>query len=234
MSVSPLVLDGREGWQFSVRDSGRGLSEEQQAHLFEPFNRLGAEREGIEGRGIGLSTVRHLVQLMGGRLEVQSRVEDGSDFRVWLPAAQHGPAPVMDNAAPAMAQGPAGQEQRRPLRVLYIEDNPVNVQVVQELVAMWPDVHLQCAPDGASGVALALSETPDLVLVDLHLPDIDGYEVLRRLRAAGVPGERVALSANAMPDEVARARAAGFDDYWTKPLDFKQFIAGIDRLARRP
>ncbi len=212
-----VALEGRNGWELSVQDSGRGLSAAQQAHLFEPFNRLGAEREGIEGRGIGLSTVQHLVQLMGGRLQVHSRPGEGSEFRVWLPAAEAAGASI-----------PA-----RTLRLLYIEDNPVNAQVLNELAAMWPHVELACAADGAAGVELASREPHDLVLVDMQLPDIDGHEVLRRLRAQGGRAMVVALSANAMPDARRRALAAGFDDYWTKPLDFKQLMTGIDRLTSK-
>jgi PAS domain S-box-containing protein len=217
LSAQRIEVDGRDGWELSVRDNGRGLSDEQQAHLFEPFNRLGAEREGIDGSGIGLSTVQQLVQLLGGRLRVQSRSGQGSDFRVWLPAAE-----ARDAAAPT-----------RSLRVLYVEDNPLNVRVLQELVAMWPHVELNCASDGRSGVALALREPHDLVLVDMQLPDIDGHEVLRRLRVQDCRATLVALSANALPDERVRALAAGFDDYWTKPLDFKQLMAGLDRLNPR-
>ncbi|MCI1113989.1 ATP-binding protein, partial [Stenotrophomonas maltophilia] len=91
--VQPVAAAGVAGWELAERDTGRGLSAEQQAHLFEPFNRLGAERDGIEGRGIGLVTVRQLVQVMGGRLHLQSRVGEGSEFRVWLPQAGCNPAP---------------------------------------------------------------------------------------------------------------------------------------------
>jgi CheY-like chemotaxis protein/nitrogen-specific signal transduction histidine kinase len=227
VSACRTGLDGAAGWELSVRDNGRGLSEAQQAHLFEPFNRLGAEREGIEGRGIGLSTVRQLVQLMGGRVQVHSRPAQGSDFRVWLPAA-----PGADQADPADGGAAmARPADAAPMRLLYIEDNPVNALVVRELVALCPQVELRCAVNGRQGMALALDERPDLVLVDLQLPDIDGYEVLRQLRAADPQATVVALSANALPDEMARARAAGFDDYWTKPIDFEQFLGGLDRLA---
>jgi PAS domain S-box-containing protein len=217
--------DGVLGWALSVRDNGRGLSVEQQSHLFEPFNRLGAERDGIEGRGIGLATAQHLVRRMGGQLQVQSRLGEGSEFVVWLPESEA--AGIAGNADADMRALAAAV----PLSLLYVEDNAVNALVVQELVALRPNVVLRVAADGASGVALALRDRPDLVLVDMQLPDIDGFEVLRRLREQGSPARLVALSANAMPDAVARARAQGFDDYWTKPIDFKQFLDGLDRLA---
>lgn len=96
---------------------------------------------------------------------------------------------------------------------------------------MRPNFAFACAVDGLSGVAQALRDKPDLVLVDMQLPDIDGYEVMRRLRGQATNACLIALSANAMPDEATRAKAAGFDDYWTKPIDFDRFLSGLDRLA---
>ena len=225
VDVQAVEADGVAGWELSVRDNGRGLSSDQQAHLYEPFNRLGAEREDIEGRGLGLTTVRHLVQLMGGRLQARSHAGQGSEFRVWLKAAS---ADAVRGGTVDRAGRPGGTQ---PLSVLYIEDNPVNALVVQELVAMRPNFVYGCAVDGLSGVAQASRDKPDLVLVDMHLPDIDGYEVMRRLRGQATNAQLIALSANAMPDEAIRAKAAGFDDYWTKPIDFNQFLSGLDRLA---
>jgi PAS domain S-box-containing protein len=212
--------DGSAGWELAVRDTGRGLSGEQLAHLYEPFNRLGAERDGIEGRGIGLLTAHHLVQLMGGSLQVQSRLGEGSEFRVWLPEAAAAPAPPRVHARAASA-----------LTLLYVEDNAVNALLVRELLALRPGVALHVAADGCAGIEAARQHRPDLVLADMQLPDMDGHELLRGLRAAGHRGPVVALSANALPDAVAQARAAGFDDYWTKPIDVNRFLAGIDRLA---
>jgi hypothetical protein len=212
------------GWWLRVRDTGRGIAPEQMARLFEPFNRLGAESGPVQGHGLGLATTRQLVQRMGGRLEAHSVLGQGSEFAVWLPAAAGEAAP-----APLPRQVPAGAGRR--LDVLYVEDNPVNVLVVAELLALRPGVHFASAADGRGGVAAALRARPDLVLVDIHLPDIDGHEVLRRLRAGGYGGSCIALSANAMPDDLARSRAAGFDDYWTKPIDFDHVLAKIDELA---
>jgi signal transduction histidine kinase/ActR/RegA family two-component response regulator len=229
LSLSRLVVEGSPGWELTVRDTGRGLSPQQQAHLYEPFNRLGAEREGIEGRGIGLMTVHHLVHVMGGRLQVQSRVGEGSEFRVWLPVALR--------AASATAHADAGEAAAAhpgALSVLYVEDNAVNVLVVRELVGLRPNVTLHVAADGVGGLEAALCHRPDLVLMDMQLPDMDGHELLRRLRARQLRSRIIALSANAMPDAVCKARAAGFDDYWTKPIDIAQFLAGLDRLAAEP
>jgi CheY-like chemotaxis protein len=136
-------------------------------------------------------------------------------------------------AAAVALQSAAPPPPLRALSVLYIEDNPVNVILVEELVTMRANVRLSCAKDGLSGVAQALTECPDVVLIDMQLPDIDGFEVLRRLRTASTLAHcvKIALSANGMSDDIARARAAGFDDYWTKPIDFKRFLADLDALA---
>ncbi len=121
-----------------------------------------------------------------------------------------------------------------PPQILYIEDNLVNQLVVEELVAQRPHLRLSCAADGASGLSAARSLQPQLILLDMQLPDMDGYEVLRLLRAdastTALPC--IALSANAMPEDIRRALAAGFAAYWTKPIDFKAFLAGLD--ARFP
>ena len=120
--------------------------------------------------------------------------------------------------------------------VLYIEDNPVNALIIVELIARRRDLILHVAEDGASGVAKAQSLVPDLILLDMQLPDFDGHEVLRRLRAdpatARIPV--IALSANAMPADIERALRAGMTDYWTKPLDFSAFMASIDALFGPP
>lgn len=124
-------------------------------------------------------------------------------------------------------------------RMLYIEDNPVNILVVEELVKSRPALSLVCEIDGTSGLARARSMRPDLILLDMQLPDFDGYEVIARLRAdtdawvAAIPC--IALSANAMQEDIRRAKAAGFHAYWTKPIDFKAFLQGLDEFfAARP
>lgn len=119
-----------------------------------------------------------------------------------------------------------------PHQLLYIEDNPVNTLVVQELVAMRPGLKLDCAADGVSGLALAMQLAPELILIDIQLPDIDGFEVLRRLRAQPQTAHIrcIAVSADALASDIARARQLGFSDYWTKPLDFTQFLGGLDAM----
>ena len=219
----------------SVRDSGRGLTPLQLEHLFEPFNRLGAEHDAIEGVGIGLVIVRRLVDLMGGTIEATSTPGEGAEFRICFASAERStrpPAPLATRAGGLDSRRP---HPATPLNILYIEDNAVNVILVQELVAMRGRDRLHCAADGISGVTAAQTEAFDLILVDLQLPDIDGYEVQRRLRAQAPPpsGRRlvVALSAHATPEDMRAAIAGGFDDYWTKPIDFKRFLGALDQIA---
>jgi CheY-like chemotaxis protein len=224
----------REGGRVVLRvaDTGRGMSELQLRHLFEPFNRLGVEREGIEGTGIGLAIVKALVGRMGGTVAVQSEVGVGTTFTLSLAdAGGDAPAAVVAPTASrpmALASSPAGSRGT----LLYVEDNPVNAMIISELVSRRADLALHIAADGASGVDKALELQPDLILLDMQLPDFDGHEVLRRLRAepatAGIPV--IALSANAMPEDIDRALRAGMADYWTKPLDFRAFMTSLETL----
>ena len=209
-------------WCVSVRDDGRGVAPGQRDKLFDAFDRLGAERDGVPGVGLGLTIVRRLAEFMGGSIDVNSAAGEGSEFRVRLDAAV--PPPRVEPPAP---------QPDAPLTVLYIEDNHVNVILVQELIRMRPGMVLHCAETGAAGVAAALTYRPELVLIDMQLPDFDGFEVLRRLRAEPSLGGSllVALSANTHGDDIARARESGFDDYWTKPINLKQFLGAMDTLV---
>ncbi|MBL0727443.1 PAS domain-containing protein [Piscinibacter sp. HJYY11] len=213
-----------------VQDTGLGMTPEQLAHLFEPFNRLGRERDGIEGTGIGLAVVKALARRMKGEISVESQAGLGSTFSVRLPRA--------DDAVPATEATPllsvpvaAAPAARRSGSVLYIEDNPVNVLLVEELIRMRPGLAFHAAATGMAGVAQAAQLRPDLILIDIQLPDIDGFEVLHHLRQQEATARTpcIALSANAMPDDIERARNAGFSDYWTKPIDFANFLAALDR-----
>ncbi|MFN0185809.1 MAG: PAS domain-containing protein [Aquabacterium sp.] len=227
-----------------VSDTGRGMTRQQQAGLFEPFNRLGAEHSGIEGTGIGLAIVKATVERMGGSVAVSSEAGQGSRFELRLPTTDEPAAPVdtplaatpgavaADTGAPAIKAAQAAPSHR----VLYIEDNAVNVLIVRELLARRTDIAFESAESGLDGIARARDWQPDLVLLDMQLPDIGGDEVLRRLRAdpatAGICC--MALSANAVPEDVERALASGFAAYWTKPLDFDAFMHALGRqLASR-
>ncbi|MBT9525045.1 MAG: PAS domain-containing protein [Rhizobacter sp.] len=236
-NIHVSVIDGAHDVVLTVADTGRGMTRQQMSHLFEPFNRLGVEHEGIEGAGVGLSVVKALVERMGGSVRVQSTPGVGSRFEVHLPRHT---GPIEADAVPPQApqavlppaEAPTAPRPQRAGRLLYIEDNPVNALLVEEMVRQHAGLQIESVASGLEGVARAHELQPDLILVDMQLPDINGYEVLRLLRAQpSTAGIRcIALSANAMPEDVDRATAAGFSDYWTKPINLRNFLAALDRL----
>lgn len=212
-----------------VFDTGAGLAPPQLAQLFQPFNRLGKEAGVEEGTGIGLVVTKRLVELMGGSIGVESRVGQGSEFWIDMKLAE---APQY---APAASD--AGRASLRqivtdaPVRtLLYVEDNPANLELVEELVARRPDLQLLSAPDAETGLALVRSRNPEVILMDINLPGISGIEAMRILRAdpatAHIPV--VALSANAVPRDIEKGLAAGFFSYLTKPIKVVQFMDALD------
>jgi PAS domain S-box-containing protein len=213
----------------TVADSGQGITPEGLGQLFQPFARLGAEYGAIEGTGIGLSICKRLVEMMGGRIGAHSEVGVGSRFWIDLPIDRLAPSPSAPVAALA---DPDPLRYRRPACLLYVEDNPANLALVQHIVARHPGLRLISAPSGMLGFDLARSHRPDLILLDIHLPDISGYQLLDKLR--GHEATRtipvIAVTANAMPGEALKAREAGFDDYLTKPIDVPRFDATLQRL----
>ncbi|MFL6631600.1 MAG: ATP-binding protein [Massilia sp.] len=217
--------------RLSVQDTGVGLTPEQVAGLFQPFNRLGQEAGTQEGTGIGLVVTRRLVELMGGEIGVTSSPGVGSVF--WIELACTDSAGDTAAAPPAARIAAAVADERAPAQpstVLYIEDNPANLKLVQEIVRFRPDLRLVSAPDGHFGLSLARSQKPDIILMDLNLPGLSGFEVLAQLRrepeTARIPA--IAVSANAMRADIERALAAGFERYLTKPIDIGQFNEAID------
>jgi signal transduction histidine kinase/ActR/RegA family two-component response regulator len=215
----------------SVLDTGMGLGSEQMAALFQPFNRLGQEGGAQEGTGIGLVVTRRLVELMGGTIGVTSTPGVGSTFYVELATAEPSvPAPPAQAQAPAAQDGSAAAPDDAPHLVLYIEDNPANLKLVQEIMGFRPDLRLLSAPDAHFGLSLARSHRPEVILTDLNLPGMSGLDVLAELRSdpatSGIPV--IALTANAMPRDIERGLAAGFARYLTKPIDIGKFNEAID------
>jgi len=233
VQLEAQVVNGRVA--LSVSDNGPGLSPAQQAHLFEPFNRLGAERSGVEGTGIGLVIVKRLVELMGGEVQVSSTPEVGTTVRVWLPQAE---APAADHAdAPRSTRsgfGALDDDGTRTLHVLYAEDNPVNVELVRQVMLMRPQWTLTVATCGADAIAMAISRPPDLLLLDMHLGDMSGLDVSDALHAHPATSDipRAALSADVMPDQIEAARQRGFVEYLSKPLDVGGLLKLLDRCAQ--
>jgi signal transduction histidine kinase/ActR/RegA family two-component response regulator len=215
--------------RISVRDTGHGLSPEQLEQLFQPFNRLGKEAGGEEGTGIGLVVTKRLVELMGGRIGVESVVGQGSVFWAELALAQ---APSF--AALEMRDGAdanAGTDSNAPVRtVLYVEDNPANLELVEQLIARRPDLRLLSAPDGKLGIEYARAYLPDVILMDINLPGISGIDAMTFLRAdrltAHIP--IIALSANAVPRDIQKGLDAGFFNYITKPIMVNKFMDALD------
>lgn len=219
-----------------VRDSGVGIGIEQQARLFRPFERVLSDAASVEGTGIGLALSRHLMLAMGGTIGVDSVHGVGSRFWIELPlheAAQSGRAALLPMPGDAAAEPPAGPEaspgngSKAPLRhVLYIEDNPVNVVLMEAMLAQLPGVVLASEMLPLPGLERARQLLPDLILLDIQLPGMSGLELLRELRAdlttRHIPV--VAVSANAMDADVASGLAAGFFDYITKPLELQRLL----------
>jgi CheY-like chemotaxis protein len=214
--------------RLNVRDTGPGLSAEKLTQLFQPFNRLGQERGAEQGTGIGLVMSKRLVELMGGALGVESRVGEGSTFW-WELAAAAAPKLHLKTALPEAARAEA--QAGGPLRtLLYVEDNPANLKLIEQLIARRPTLRLLTAVDGNVGIQMARAHQPDVVLMDINLPGISGIEALKILRddpeTAHIP--IVALSANAMPRDVEKGITAGFFSYLTKPIKVDEFMTALD------
>jgi PAS domain S-box-containing protein len=213
----------------SVQDSGAGLPPEEVAQLFQPFNRLGQEGGGQEGTGIGLVVAKQLIELMGGMIGVKSAVGAGSKFWFELNASAE-PALPIESASPALVL-PLPIERNAPRRtLLYVEDNPANLKLVEQLIARRSDLCLLTAGDGLTGIALARAQLPEVILMDINLPGISGIETLAVLRADPLTAHItvVALSANAMPHDIAKGLEAGFFRYLTKPIKVVEFMDTLD------
>ena len=218
--------------RISVTDSGAGLAPRQIAQLFQPFNRLGKETGTEQGTGIGLVLTKRLVELMGGNIGVTSTVGEGSEFCIEMPAAADR-SPVVADTASLVPALPASNLPARTL--LYVEDNPTNLELVKQLLERRPDLRLLSAANGKLGIMLARACRPDLILMDINLPGIDGIETMRILRTdpATQPIPVIALSAYALHADIENGLAAGFADYLTKPIKVDRFMAVLDAALQR-
>jgi PAS domain S-box-containing protein len=214
--------------RISIRDTGEGLSPGQIAQLFQPFNRLGQESKSIEGTGIGLVVSKRLVESMGGMIGLESTVGEGSVFWIDLVLSDQPENLKTEKPLDVPSTNPDGDAPT--YTILYVEDNPANLMLVEDLIARRRNVHLLTAMDGNSGVELARAALPDIILMDINLPGISGISALRILTAdlATTHIPIIALSANAIPHDIEKGLAAGFFRYLTKPIKVDEFMKTID------
>jgi PAS domain S-box-containing protein len=211
--------------RISVRDTGAGLSPEKLAQLFQSFNRLGQEASGEEGTGIGLVVSKRLVELMEGTIGVESVVGTGSVFWIELLPEEDPHAGYIKAACVTIVDSSVSKGTRSRL-LLYIEDNPANLKLIEQLISRRPDMRLLTAQNGRDGINLARVSLPDVILMDINLPGINGIEAMKILRldpaTAHIP--IVALSANAIPSDIEKGLEAGFHRYLTKPIKVNEFF----------
>jgi PAS domain S-box-containing protein len=218
---------GEDVTRISVRDTGAGIPVEKLARLFTPFDRLGAEQSTVEGTGLGLALCQRLVHAMNGSIGVNSTLGNGSTFWLDLPQSKS-PLQTMADSRTATAAGTQLAEESR--RILYIEDNFSNVTLVDQMLAERPALELMTAMQGRVGLELARQHSPDLILLDLHLPDMPGWQVLAQLKADHLTREIpvVIISADATAPQIKRLLSAGARAYLTKPIDIAEFFRVID------
>jgi PAS domain S-box-containing protein len=215
--------------RISVRDTGEGLAPEQIDRLFQPFNRLGQEAKNVQGTGIGLVVCKRLTEWMGGVIGVESTVGKGSVFWIELALTTETKAAAYADAHRAIA--PSSTQGDVPMHtLLYVEDNPANLMLVEDIVARRPDIRMVSAKDGKTGIAIARATVPDVILMDINLPGMSGIDALRVLSADHVTKHIpvIALSANAVPRDIEKGLKAGFYRYLTKPIKVTEFMDTLD------
>ncbi|SEK24725.1 hybrid sensor histidine kinase/response regulator [Ectothiorhodospira marina] len=219
-----------------VRDTGRGIPEHLQDSLFQAFARLHEDGdESIEGTGIGLAISQRLMELMGGVIGMD-RLEQGSCFWFELKAGEPASCGPGDETGPGPSLPVDMTGQNRPFTVLHVDDNPANLRLVEHVLRQRVGVQVLNAPSGGLGLELARGHRPDLIILDINMPGMNGYDVLQHLRqqseTARIPV--IALTANATERDVERGHEAGFDRYLTKPLDMAAFIQVVDAFLKTP
>jgi len=233
-TVSIVCMPQGDTLQIRITDTGMGLTPEQQARLFVAFERLDADQTAIEGTGIGLVLSKRLVELMEGEIGLESTPGTGSTFWVRLPIAA-GHADESHPAQPAAKEQTDGPVTRMQWNVLCIEDNPANMRLIERILDMRQNIRLLTASAPGLGLELAEAHRPALILLDINLPDMDGYAVLKCLRESertrDIPV--IAISANTMPKDLAHGKAAGFVEYLTKPLDVDKLLQVVDNVIAK-
>lgn len=216
--------------RITISDTGKGISSESMQELFQEFNRLGAQTTNVEGTGIGLVITKRLVELMGGVIGVESKEGKGTSFWVEFKQAENNNiVDIEENSALLENEIQEPVEDKK--TILYIEDNPANLQLVSMIVEKFTSHELISAHDGWLGMELAELHKPDLILLDINLPEINGHEVLKKLKGKNKTKDItvIAVSANAMNKDIKQGKEAGFDDYITKPIVVKKFLEAIQK-----
>ncbi len=224
-----VTMHGSDRIRILVKDSGQGIAAGRLQEIFQPFNRLDAEDSGIEGTGIGLTITRRIVEMMGGTVDVNSEVGVGSTFWIELPLEAMTPQEVLPDSGKLDKLSQSDSVAK--YTILYIEDNPSNLRLMTQVLGRRQHIHLITAHTPELGIELALARRPALILLDINMPGMDGYQVLKVLKAeaslAQIPV--IAITANAMARDIERGMAAGFCDYLTKPLDILLVNSTLDQ-----
>lgn len=221
---------GEKMLRINVSDTGHGIPDNKLDMLFEPFARFGSETSAIEGTGIGLTITKRLVKAMGGEIGLESVIGKGTRFYIDFPKGDEEKARASEGRETQDERGTKNGEKAKTL--LYVEDDTTNLALVKNILERRPNISIRSAERGKEGLEIAFDKKPDIILLDIDLPDMNGYEVLTRLKTSdktsGVPV--VAVSANAMPSDIEKGKSAGFDDYITKPINVRNFLEIIDTL----
>ena len=226
--TSGLVSEGFQ--RISIIDTGKGIPQKKRSGLFEPFDRLGLEAGEIEGTGIGLTITKQLIDLLGGSLGYTSEENVGSNFWIELPLSEDQSSLKQNETEKTVSAETVKVGDNQSRTVLYIEDNQVNMVLMKEIVGRHSNLTMLTAPDAETGLDVAKNQIPDLILMDINLPGMDGIEALAKLRLEDKTKKIpvIALSAAAMPHEIKRGKEAGFEEYITKPINVAEILAAFN------